>query len=87
MSVFIVDILEVDKLPDSNKEIEDIVSFDWKIETKYYTAEIKLCSTTKRTVGTSEFAEGVQAVVIYFNAIQVNCTSISYMRFITSNVM
>ncbi|XP_048736444.2 alpha- and gamma-adaptin-binding protein p34-like [Ostrea edulis] len=69
--LMIKDILEVDKLPDSNKEIEDIVSFDWKIETKYYTAEIKLCSTTKRTVGTSEFAEGVQAVVIYFNAIQV----------------
>ena len=68
---FLVDILEVEKLPPSNKEIEDIVSYDWKIDTKYYTAEIKLCSTTKRTVGTEEFADGVQAVVIYFNADQV----------------
>nr|XP_022329627.1 alpha- and gamma-adaptin-binding protein p34-like [Crassostrea virginica] len=76
-NLLIKDILEVEKLPPSNKEIEDIVSYDWKIDTKYYTAEIKLCSTTKRTVGTEEFADGVQAVVIYFNADQVESFTIA----------
>ncbi|XP_052701441.1 alpha- and gamma-adaptin-binding protein p34-like [Crassostrea angulata] len=61
-------ILDVEKLPPSNKEIEDIVSYSWNIDTKYYTAEIKLCTTKKRTVGTEEFADGVEAIVIYFNA-------------------
>lgn len=63
-------ILDVEKLPPSNKEIEDIVSYSWNIDTKYYTAEIKLCTTKKRTVGTEEFADGVEAIVIYFNASQ-----------------
>lgn len=65
-------ILDVEKLPPSNKEIEDIVSYSWNIDTKYYTAEIKLCTTKKRTVGTEEFADGVEAIVIYFNASQVS---------------
>lgn len=59
-------------MPPSNKEIEDIVSYSWNIDTKYYTAEIKLCTTKKRTVGTEEFADGVEAIVIYFNAGQVS---------------
>lgn len=59
-------------MPPSNKEIEDIVSYSWNIDTKYYTAEIKLCTTKKRTVGTEEFADGVEAIVIYFNASQVS---------------
>lgn len=62
--------MDVESLPTSNKEIEDIVSYNWKIDTKYYTADIKLCTTKKRTVGTAEFAESVQAAVIYFNASQ-----------------
>ncbi|XP_061172668.1 alpha- and gamma-adaptin-binding protein p34-like [Saccostrea echinata] len=68
--LLIKDILDVEILPTSNKEIEDIVSYNWKIDTKYYTADIKLCTTRKRTVGTAEFAESVQAAVIYFNASQ-----------------
>lgn len=80
MPVFflLLGILDVEKLPPSNKEIEDIVSYSWNIDTKYYTAEIKLCTTKKRTVGTEEFADGVEAIVIYFNAGQVSYHQMSF---------
>lgn len=64
---FLLGILDVEKLLFSNKEIEDIVSYSWNIDIKYYIVEIKLCIIKKRIVGIEEFVDGVEVIVIYFN--------------------
>ncbi|XP_053405580.1 alpha- and gamma-adaptin-binding protein p34-like isoform X2 [Mercenaria mercenaria] len=61
-------ILKVESLPEGNKVIENIVSYDWRIDTKYYTADVRLCLTKERTIGDEEFAESVQAFVVHFDA-------------------
>lgn len=54
-------------LDDGINDLENIWHYDWHINTKYYTADIHLCYTTVRTIGNKEFAELVQAVIIYFD--------------------
>lgn len=70
-SVIISEILQHETLPDSKHIIEEIIGFDWKIETKYYTADTLLCIAEKRTIGDQAFAERVQAFVVNFDADQV----------------
>lgn len=67
------DILNVETLPQSKPEVEEIVSYGWSIETKYYTADVKLCLTKKRTIGNQDFANSVQAFVVYFDTDKVCC--------------
>ncbi|KAK3097520.1 hypothetical protein FSP39_010401 [Pinctada imbricata] len=61
------EVLRVEKLPDGEILLEDIKGYDWHIETKYYTADIKLCSTQNRTIGNPQFAESMQAIVLMFD--------------------
>lgn len=68
---YISEILNVDPLPDATPLIEDIVGYDWHIDTKYYTADIQLCCTSSRTIGNEAFAEEVHAFIVYFNADEV----------------
>lgn len=72
--LFAPDILECEVLPQSKPVIEKIVGYDWKIETKYYTAEALLCITDRRTIGDEKFAERLQAFVAYFDAEEVVIT-------------
>ena len=46
---------------------DDIAFYEWTISTKYYDAVVDFCAPQHRTVPSSEFAETVEAVVIYFN--------------------
>ena len=68
---FISDILKTDTLPDGKALIESIQGFDWHISTKYYTADVILCSTSERTIGDQDFAESVEAFIAFFNPSQV----------------
>ncbi|XP_021362312.1 alpha- and gamma-adaptin-binding protein p34-like [Mizuhopecten yessoensis] len=61
-------ILNVDDLPSADPLIENIFGYDWHVDTKYYTAETKLCCTSRRTIGDESFAENVHAFIVYFNA-------------------
>ncbi|XP_033751076.1 alpha- and gamma-adaptin-binding protein p34-like [Pecten maximus] len=61
-------ILNVENLPSTDPLIENVLGYDWHIDTKYYTADIKLCCTSRRTIGNEAFAENVHAFVVYFNA-------------------
>ncbi|XP_060073593.1 alpha- and gamma-adaptin-binding protein p34-like [Ylistrum balloti] len=61
-------ILNIDNLPSASHLIEDILGYDWHIDTKYYTADIQLCCTARRTIGDESFAENVHAFVVYFDA-------------------
>lgn len=74
-TIFLSEILKVESLPDGKKLIENVVSYDWSIDTKYYTADVKLCHTRERTIGNKEFAESVQAFVVYFDAEKVSISA------------
>lgn len=64
----IKDILQTETLPERKIVIENVVGYDWQISTKYYTADVLLCSTKERTIGDRNFAESVDAFIVYFNA-------------------
>ncbi|KAK6179780.1 hypothetical protein SNE40_012062 [Patella caerulea] len=66
-SNFIKKILNVNELPASSTVAENVDAFPWKIDTKYYTATINLCTTDTRTIGDETFAESVQAFIVHFN--------------------
>jgi len=69
--MFDAGILSVDELPASVHVLEDIYSYPWHIDTKYYTADVLLCTTADRTIGDESFAEAVQAFVIVFDSKEV----------------
>lgn len=64
---FIKRIKNQNELEGGVNDLENIWHYNWHIDTKYYTADIELCHTSERTIGNTEFAELVQAVIIYFN--------------------
>lgn len=68
---FISEIKNQNELEGGVNDLENIWHYNWHIDTKYYTADIELCHTSERTIGNTEFAELVQAVIIYFNPNQV----------------
>ena len=71
MFLLLVGILGVSNLPCGTSVVEDIVSFDWHVITKYYTATVRLCTTQHRTIGDKTFADSVQAVILTFDPDQV----------------
>ena len=70
---FIADILQCEVLPEGKPKVEDIVGYDWRIDTKYYTADVELCITDKRTIGDQQFADNVQAFIVHFDPENVSC--------------
>ena len=64
-------ILSLDVLPPSAHVVEGVYSYPWHIETKYYTADVLLCTTDNRTIGDQLFAEAVQAFVVMFDSKEV----------------
>ncbi|KAJ1525901.1 hypothetical protein ONE63_009090 [Megalurothrips usitatus] len=49
--------------------LEDgIVAYPWHIDTKYYTADVHVCALQKKTLGSAEFANSVQAVILFFDS-------------------
>lgn len=55
-------------LPDSKLIVDKIRAYLWHVETKYYTCDIHLCMLEEKTLGNLEFADSVQAAVIYFDS-------------------
>lgn len=50
---------------------DGINAYLWHIDTKYYTADVDLCSVEKKTLGSEQFAVSVEAVVILFDSNKV----------------
>lgn len=69
--VLISVILGVDELPEPTKFEDGIIAYPWHIDTKYYTADVNLCSLEKKTLGSEQFAVSVQAVVMHFDSNKV----------------
>lgn len=60
-------ILGGDELPEATPVEEGIKAYPWHIDTKYYTADVNLCSVEKKTLGSEQFAVSVEAIVINFD--------------------
>ena len=58
-------------LPAAIPVLEQIEAYPWHIDTKYYTADIHICTTPTRTIGNEEFAEKVQGFVLHFDSSEV----------------
>lgn len=50
----------------SSQQCEDMNIYNWHINTKYYEADVRLCSKQDRSLSTPEFASSVEGVVIFF---------------------
>jgi len=68
---FISVILGVHELPEPTKFEDGIIAYPWHIDTKYYTADVNLCSIEKKTLGSEQFAKSVEAVVVHFDSNKV----------------
>lgn len=61
-------ILELQELPESLQIHGKVTAYPWHIETKYYHADIHLFATNGKDLVSNSFADGVQAVIIYFDS-------------------
>ena len=50
---------------------DSLTSYDWKIDTKYYTANVCICLTSNPLNGTELMMESVEAFIIYFDSHKV----------------
>ena len=69
--ICVTDILGSSTLPSGEPVTETIEAYPWHIDTKYYTANIHLCTTETRTIGDREFADNVQGLVLFFDTAEV----------------
>ncbi|KAK6623186.1 hypothetical protein RUM43_009038 [Polyplax serrata] len=59
--------LDVEHLPEKVYIEDEIYAFPWKIDNKYYTAEVYLCPFPNAASSNDKFAESVNAVILYFD--------------------
>ncbi|KAK0070252.1 alpha- and gamma-adaptin-binding protein p34 [Biomphalaria pfeifferi] len=64
---FVKSILKPSDLPTPKVVCDEIESYEWHFETKYYDTTIQLCTTENRTIGNEDFASSVEAFVHYFD--------------------
>ncbi|XP_014677268.1 PREDICTED: alpha- and gamma-adaptin-binding protein p34-like [Priapulus caudatus] len=57
-----------DVLPEPEMWADTIQAYPWHINTKYYSADVHLCTLPTQTLGCREFTDAVQAVVIHFDS-------------------
>jgi len=85
---FVSEILSIDDLPPAITLLENICAYPWHVETKYYTADVSLCTSDVRTIGNVSFANCVQAFVAVFDTTQASFSCFSkYIFFGISNVI
>ena len=63
--------LNEETLPAAEHVLEEVEAYPWHINTKYYTADVRICTTDTRTIGDEEFANSVQALILIFDSKQV----------------
>jgi hypothetical protein len=75
LAVFFPEILSSEDLPHPVPVLENIFAYPWHIETKYYSADVSLCTSDVRTIGDESFADSVHAFVAVFDTKQVKYRS------------
>lgn len=59
---------------------EGIVSYPFHIDTKYYTADVQVCTLQAHTEGSPEFISSIQAVIFYFDSKKVSTCYLSLQK-------
>lgn len=54
-------------LPDGETIDENITAYPWRIDNKYYTTEVHLCSVQSKAISTADVADSVDAIVLCFD--------------------
>lgn len=58
--------------PSYIEEGVNITAYPWHVNTKYYVADVHLCSMAGKGLAPQHFASTVQAIILYFDSNQVN---------------
>ena len=66
-----VEILGDQEFLPSESVLEDVNAYPWAINTKYYTAQVMLCTVPSRTIGDELFAKRVEAFIVHFDSAKV----------------
>lgn len=64
-----------DKLAGFLSEEDNVVSYKWMLDNKYYTADINLSILKCKYITSPEFAETVEAVILYVDTQKVSLLS------------
>uniref|UniRef100_UPI00398E5455 alpha- and gamma-adaptin-binding protein p34 isoform X2 n=1 Tax=Pristiophorus japonicus TaxID=55135 RepID=UPI00398E5455 len=62
------DIIGADALPEYMGPGNEVRSYPWTIDNKYYTASVQLCVVPDKFILTKEIADSVEAFLIYFDS-------------------
>ncbi|XP_067874272.1 alpha- and gamma-adaptin-binding protein p34 isoform X2 [Heterodontus francisci] len=62
------DIIGADDLPEYTGPRNEVRSYPWTIDNKYYTATVQLCVVPSKFILTKEIADSVEAFLIYFDS-------------------
>ncbi|XP_067827440.1 alpha- and gamma-adaptin-binding protein p34 isoform X2 [Heptranchias perlo] len=62
------DIIGADDLPEYTGPRNEVRSYPWTIDNKYYTAGVQLCVVPNKFILTKEIADSVEAFLIYFDS-------------------
>lgn len=68
---YCLEILGVEDLPNPSTYNGSIKGYEWKLDTKYYSANITLYSVQETTAFDDYFCENIQATIFYFNGSEV----------------
>ncbi|XP_067936256.1 alpha- and gamma-adaptin-binding protein p34-like isoform X2 [Watersipora subatra] len=66
------DVTKKHNLPEYDTIVEDILGFTWNFETKYYTCTVKLCKTNRPVLGSQQFADDLEVVILVFDPNEVD---------------
>ena len=83
---FFPELLDIPELADNSDQ--DIPQYEWKVDTKYYTAQVGLCAVSDPDVNLCrESPESIQSVVLYFDAEEVRLTNQSFLTLLLGNIL
>lgn len=65
--------LDIPELVDNTDQ--DFPQYEWKVDTKYYTAQVGLCAVSDPSANLCrESPESIQSLILYFDAEEVRLT-------------
>ncbi|KAG8574951.1 hypothetical protein GDO81_009396 [Engystomops pustulosus] len=64
----VTQIIGAEQLPAPVQEAEEVRKYPWRIDNKYYSANVNICIVPSTSLVTTQVAESVQAFIVYFDS-------------------
>ncbi|KAM8973107.1 alpha- and gamma-adaptin-binding protein p34 [Pelodytes ibericus] len=64
----VTQIIGTDQFPALAQEVEGVRQYPWRIDNKYYSADVNICVAPSTAHVTTQLAETIQAFIIYFDS-------------------